>query len=362
MSKKILIILTGGTICSFANENGEQQSDTNKAKTLIVSKFRNGDSEFKAEKYVKFETKRPIDILSENMTIRHLNTFLSQIKRYNFSRYDGVIILHGTDTLAYTSSLLSILLAGIKIPVFMVSSQLPLYEDMANGNDNFKTAVEHIVKGIKPNVYVPYRNDDLVDNKIVSTMYIHYGSHLLQCQGNSNNFYSEDMKPLKSGEFFEGTQANTDDMLLYKCAKLKNCVLKIDPYVGIDYSRISLKGVKVVLHHTYHSGTMSVNPYNKSPQPEMEQNIDYSKDSIMYLKKRIDASKTHTELYIEPCDREKTYLYETTGIVLRSGVGTSFRTTSEMAYVKLLTGCALGYFGQQLQAFIDTEINGEFIR
>ena len=360
--KKILIILTGGTICSFANENGEQESDTKKAETLIVSNFRNGDGEFCDKNSVVFDTKRPLDILSENMTIRHWNTILRKIKKYDFSKYDGVIVLHGTDTLAYTSSLLSILLAGIKKPIFMVSSQLPLYEAMANGNDNFRTAVEHIIKGIKPNVYVAYRNDDVVNNKIKSTMYIHYGAHLLQCPNHSNNFYSADMKAVKSGEFFKGTESKVGNAMLYECNKLTNCVLKIDPYVGIDYSRISLKDVKVVLHHTYHSSTMSVNPYNKRPDPEKEQDINYSKDSIMYLKKRCDAKARKTELYIEPCNRENAYLYDTTGIVLRGDVGTSWRTTSEMAYVKLLIGCALGYDGAKLQNFIDKEINGEFVR
>lgn len=360
--KNILILLTGGTICSFTNENGEQESNTKKAETLIVKNFRNGDSEFRDESQVKFTTKRPLDILSENMTIKHWNTLLRKMRKYDFSNYDGVIILHGTDTLAYTSSLLSILLAGIKKPVFLVSSQLPLYQAEANGNANFKTAVEHIVKGIKPNVYVAYRNDEMVNNKVQSIMYIHNGSHLLQCPSHSNNFYSIDMRPLKAGTFFKGTEATGDTVLLYQCEKLKNCVLKIDPYVGMDYSRLSLRGVQVVLHHTYHSSTVPINPYHKNIKLEEEQSISYSKDSMMHLKRRCDATNPKTEFYIEPCNKESAYLYKTTGIALRSKVGTSWRTTSEMAYIKLLIGCALGYHGETLQAFINREINGEFIR
>lgn len=356
-AKKILIILTGGTICSFANKNGEQESDTKKAQTLIVQNFRSGDSEYRSESCVKFDTKSPLDILSENMTVKHWNTLLRKIKKYDFSKYDGVIVLHGTDTLAYTASLLSILLSGIGKPVFLVSSQLPLYMKEANGNDNFKVAVEHIVKGIRPNVYAAYRND----KKNTSAMYIHYGAHLLQCPNHSNNFYSNDMKRIKKGGFFKGKEAKRDKALIYELDKLENCVLKIVPYVGVDYSRFSLKGVKAVLHHTYHSSTMSVNPYHKNIGEEKEQSTNFTKDSIMSLKKRCDATG-ETELYIEPCNPEDTYLYDTTGIVLRSKVGTSYRTTSEMAYVKLLVGCSLGYSGEKLQNFINTEINFEFIR
>lgn len=361
-AKRILIILTGGTICSFANANGEQVSNTKKAETLLVQNFRNGNSEFRDESIVKFESKRPLDILSENMTIKHWNTLLNKIKRYNFSKYNGVIILHGTDTLAYTSSLLSLLLAGIEKPIFFVSSQLPIYNPMANGNDNFRVAVEHIVKGIKPNIYVAYRNDEIIKNKSKSTMYIHYGAQLLQCSKHSNNFYSANMKSLKSGEFFKGKKTTRDNALLYNMEKLENCVLKIEPYVGIDYSRVSLKGTKAVLHHTYHSSTMPVNPYCKCPDLQAEQIIDYTKDSIMSLKKRCDSAKPKIELYIEPCDPKSTYLYETTGILIRGNVGTSWRTTSEMAYAKLLIGCSLGYTGDKLQNFMDCEINNEFIR
>lgn len=359
-AKKILIILTGGTICSFANENGEQQADTSRAETLIVKNFRASDSKFRDESAVSFYTRRPLNVLSENMTVKHWNTLISKLRRYNFSKYDGVIILHGTDTLAYTSSLLSMLLAGIGKPVFMVSSQLPLYERESNGNDNFKTAVEHIVRGIEPNVYVAYRNDYVEINQNRSVMYIHYGAHLLQCQNHSNNFYSFDMTPIEEGEFFKGVAAPSREALLYEIGRLKNCVLKIEPYVNIDYSRYSLRGVRAVLHHTYHSSTMAVNPYHSDVTLENEAKINYGRDSIMHLKKRCDAAGA--DLFIEPCDKKRTYRYATTGIVLRSGAFAIYRTTAETAYVKLLIGCAMGAKGSELENFVNTEINGEFIR
>lgn len=355
--KKILIILTGGTICSFANDNGEQASNTKKAQTLIVQNFRNGDSRYKGKQNVTFYTKNPLDILSENMTVKHWNTLIRNLKKYDFSRYDGVIILHGTDTLGFTAPLLSILLAGIKIPVFLVSSQLPIYENAANGNENFKTAVEHIINGIKPNVYVAYRNEETANGKAMRTMYLHLAAHLTQCPNHSNNFYSSDMHPLTEGEFYEGKETAQLKMPLLSLEKLENCVLKIDPYVGLDYSRFSLKGVKVVLHHTYHSSTMAVNP-----EREDKRNIGYTTASVMSLKRRCDNAKQPIELYIEPCNKQETYLYDTTGLVLRQNVGTSWRTTSEMAYAKLLIGASLGYAGEKLQNYIDTEINGEFIR
>ena len=336
--KNILLVLTGGTICSFQNENGEQTADGKRAKALIVQNFRNSDSAWKSKRAVRFTTRQPLNVLSENMTVAHWNTLINRLKSYNLEKFDGAIILHGTDTLHLTAPLLSLLLAGINRPVFLVSSNLPLYNPAANGNDNFRVAVEHIARGIAPNIYVPYKNAD--------KMYIHFAAHLTSCPNHSDNFYSEDMHPLEKGEFF-GCSASPDTApLLYSCPKLRNCVLRITPYAGIDYSRYNLRGVSAVLHHTYHSETLSVNGDGKA--------------SVLSLKKRCD--KAGAELYIEPCNPDKAYLYETTGELLRCGVGTSHRTTSEMAYVKLLVGCAIGMSGKTLQDFINREINGEFLR
>ena len=146
---RILLILTGGTICSFADEHGERQSDVAQAEALIVKHFRESDSALQGEDAVSFECHRPLDVLSENMTVAHWNTLIDDLKRCDFSCYDGVILLHGTDTLAYTACLLSLLLEGTPIPVMLVSAQLPIDMPDSNGNHNFRRAVELIAGGTK---------------------------------------------------------------------------------------------------------------------------------------------------------------------------------------------------------------------
>lgn len=352
---KILLILTGGTICSFADERGERGADVERAQTLIVKNFREGVTE--AERNVEFEVKHPLNILSENMTTVHWNILIEDMKTYDFSGYDGIIMLHGTDTLAYTASLLSLLLAGISIPVFLVSSQLPIYMPEANGNANFKAAVGLILNGIRPNVYVVYRNCAEKENQ-EETMYLHYGAHLLQCANHSNDFYSVDMQEISTVTGYCKEQpADSKEMLLYQCKELKPCVLRIEPYVGVDYSRYSLKGVKAVLHGTYHSSTMAVNPY------EDKAGIKGATKghSILSLLERCQNRKEPIPLFIEPCN-EEAYDYETTGMVLRSGASAIWRMTPEMSYVKLLIGCAMGYKRESLLEFTNREINGEFVR
>jgi len=162
---KILVILTGGTICSSTDEKGQRYSDAENVK--IVGHFQNSDSPFSGK--VKFDKEIPLDTLSENMTVSKWNTLLETLKAVKYGDYKGIIILHGTDTLAYTASLLAITLAGIPVPVCLVSSQLPLDKDGTNGHANFRAAAELILNGIAPNVYAVYRNSDGV-------IYVHYGA------------------------------------------------------------------------------------------------------------------------------------------------------------------------------------------
>lgn len=333
---KILLIFTGGTICSFSNERGERVSDVKRAQALIVENFINGKSFCRNS--VSFTVKQPLNILSENMTPSSWNKLISSMKRYDYSKYDGAILLHGTDTLAYTASLMSLVMAGTEIPLFIVSSNMPVYMEEANGNDNFRTAVELIANGICPNVYVPYRNHENDGEK----MYIHYASHLLQCANYSDNFYSKDMTPC---EIFSGNKTQFHKMPLYTFPKLKSSVLCITPHISLDYSRISLRGVKAVLHGTYHSSTL---PTDAFP----------ARFSALAFKKRCD--KREIPFFIYPCDKNS-YSYETTGKLLRDGAYALNQMTAEMIYVKLLCGVALGYSGEELYSYMNTEQNGEFV-
>ncbi len=345
-AKNILLVLTGGTICSFPNDKNERFADTKRAETLIVENFRNGNSPYSSEDCARFHSVSPLNVLSENMSIENWNILIDSLKKYDYSAYDGVIILHGTDTLAYTSSLLSILFAGTKIPVFLVSSALPLTEEGTNGNANFRTAVELILGGIKPNVYAVYRNYAPHGEYEGETMYIHYASHLTQCANHSDDFYSNDMTKIdESAPHFDAADMPKGELPLYTCPVLSDSVLRINPYVGINYERYLLDGVKAVMHGTYHSSTLCVSS-------------DNAKSSAIALLER--CKERDIPFFLEPCDREA-YSYETTGKILRMGADAISGMTSEFSYVKLLLGVCRGLSGEALSEYMREEINLEFI-
>ena len=111
--KNILLVLTGGTIGSV-NNNGIIGTQKTGCRILEMT-----------EKYLSdfhFDVKQPLNILSENIDVRHWEKLLNFIYSQDISEYDGIIITHGSDTLSYSSAMLGIMLNGLKIPVAITAA------------------------------------------------------------------------------------------------------------------------------------------------------------------------------------------------------------------------------------------------
>ncbi|MBE7020148.1 MAG: hypothetical protein E7411_01770 [Ruminococcaceae bacterium] len=279
--KKILTVFSGGTICTRVR-NGVMDTDKS-ASSALIDFYKKSSSFCKDE--VSFKEGESFHILSENMSIRNWNRLISYFAKNieEFKNYDGIIVAHGTDTLAYSTALFSLLLKGFQVPVIFVSSNFPIMNEdgspneQANGSDNFKAAVECIYSGLASGLYATYKNPK--DGK----MYLHKGAHLIQCAIYDDNFYSKDPVDITDfkGELLKGLwqekKDGKDNMLIlrFKDTCLKGGILKINPYPGIDYSLYKLDGVRAVFHGTYHSGT--------SPVIINQKDKEYDQSSVLYL-------------------------------------------------------------------------------
>lgn len=67
---------------------------------------------------------------------------MARIIRDNYSRYDGFVILHGTDTMSYSASALSFMLENLAKPVIFTGSQIPIGILRTDGRENLITAIE----------------------------------------------------------------------------------------------------------------------------------------------------------------------------------------------------------------------------
>src|SRR6201990_3678116 len=66
---------------------------------------------------------------------------IAQVISRRKDRYDGFVILHGTDTMAYTASSLAFMLRGLRKPVVLTGSQIPVCEDRNDARENLLTAL-----------------------------------------------------------------------------------------------------------------------------------------------------------------------------------------------------------------------------
>ena len=67
---------------------------------------------------------------------------LAELIKENYSRYDGFVVLHGTDTMAFTSSMLSFMLENLEKPVILTGSQLPIGVLRTDGRENLISSIE----------------------------------------------------------------------------------------------------------------------------------------------------------------------------------------------------------------------------
>lgn len=81
----------------------------------------------------------PID--SSDMDVSHWQDIARSIAEH-YEKYDGFVVLHGTDTMAYTASALSFMLGNLAKPVIITGSQLPIGEVRTDGEENLITALQ----------------------------------------------------------------------------------------------------------------------------------------------------------------------------------------------------------------------------
>lgn len=129
--KQILILNTGGTFSSRMGEHGLTPSISGKEILNMLQPVR-------ANVNVEIEDYCSLD--SSNITPEDWQHIAEKIAGC-VSKYDGFVIIHGTDTMAYTASMLSFMLQNLPCPVVLTGSQRPLYELLSDAICNLQCAI-----------------------------------------------------------------------------------------------------------------------------------------------------------------------------------------------------------------------------
>jgi L-asparaginase len=136
---KILIIYTGGTIGMVQDlESGDLKPFDFKHLKSELPELKKFDYDLEV-----FSFEKPID--SSNMRPDSW-VKIAKILEKNYADFDGFVILHGSDTMAYTASALSFMLENLSKPVILTGSQLPIGTIRTDGKENLITAIEIAAK------------------------------------------------------------------------------------------------------------------------------------------------------------------------------------------------------------------------
>lgn len=196
--KKVLLILAGGTICMQSSPNGyiptkgllgkclaghaafddgshpaaDEIVDERSVRrpgdaSFVLPATTSGDQHAAAERsvhYTAFEFETLID--SSSADARYWNTIARCVAR-NYTCYDGFVVLHGTDTLAYAASALSFALHPLQKPVVLTGSQVSIFDEPSDAWDNILGALTFAGQGSVPEVCVFFHNALFRGNRAV---------------------------------------------------------------------------------------------------------------------------------------------------------------------------------------------------
>ena len=135
MRKRVYIVYTGGTIGMERTRSGYRpRSGSLQAQMAVMPELKHPSM----PSYTIHEYEPLLD--SSNMTPREWIEIARDVEA-NYDRYDGFVVLHGTDTMAYTASALPFLLGGLRKPVIITGSQIPLCEIRNDARENLITSL-----------------------------------------------------------------------------------------------------------------------------------------------------------------------------------------------------------------------------
>ena len=124
--KRILMLGTGGTIACVPSADGLVPALDGPAMIRLVPEL---------EEVCAIETKQILNLDSSNLSPEHWQIIAKAIAA-NYENYDGFVITHGTDTMAYTAAALSQMLHNCQKPVVLTGAQLPIQAEGSDAPNN----------------------------------------------------------------------------------------------------------------------------------------------------------------------------------------------------------------------------------
>lgn len=142
--KRILLLTTGGTIASMPDEDGLQPHRSGVMERELMQ----------LRTYYDITVRDVMCLDSSNIRPEEWQIIATEIFSQRLG-FDGIVVSHGTDTMAYSASAVTFMLQDIDLPVVFTGSQLPLADMLSDGPDNLRTAFAMAASGC-PGVFLAF--------------------------------------------------------------------------------------------------------------------------------------------------------------------------------------------------------------
>ena len=333
-NKPVLIIHTGGTIGMKNTDSGYKPAPG------FLSGALSAIPDLVHPDFPAWELYEMSPLLdSSNMSVTEWNSIASLIYE-KYDSYSGFVVLHGTDTMAYTASALSFMLEGLDKPVILTGSQIPLSELRSDGRDNLITSLMIASDGVAREVCLYFGGRLLRGNRAVKVS----ADGLLAFDSPSYPKLAEAGIVIKYNTDALLETKNDRKIALRTFKTVPIGVLKIFPGIQFGlFEEIMTERLSGIVLETFGAGNIPMG----------------SGELLPIIKKAFSSGAVVTVCSQCLSGTVSLGAYETSSELLRAGAVSGTDMTTEAAVAKLYYLFSLGISPEEIKKLMERDLVGE---